>query len=130
MTLIEWKEEFALGVPGVDHEHRELIELINQLHAEVEGAADRAAVIDFLGELHASISAHFALEERMMREADYDEYDAHKDDHERLLDDIHAMIDDVETGSGVDFGGFSARLDDWFSAHFRTLDARLHDRLG
>ena len=31
MKLIEWRDKFQLGIPAVDHEHRELINLINEL---------------------------------------------------------------------------------------------------
>ena len=30
MTLIEWHAEFNTGVAEVDHEHRELVDLINK----------------------------------------------------------------------------------------------------
>ena len=30
MSLMKWKPSFSLGIPGVDLEHRELIEMINQ----------------------------------------------------------------------------------------------------
>ena len=41
-----------------------------------------------LGEIHANISAHFALEEQLMSEAGFEEYTEHKNDHEELLDQI------------------------------------------
>ncbi len=130
MTLIAWREEFALGIPGVDHEHRELIELINRIHAEATGTAHASALVGFLGELHAQISAHFALEEREMRERGYDGYAEHKGDHERLLEEIHEMIEDYEAGRFVDLDRFSRSLDAWFTGHFRDQDARLHRALG
>ena len=126
MTLVEWKPEYNLGVPDIDHEHRELVDLINALHDRLQRGRDDAAVPEFLGELYALISAHFALEERVMREARYDEYEGHKNDHERLLDEIRDLMDDFEVGGDVDLEAFSRRLDHWFSEHFRTKDARLH----
>ena len=32
MSLLQWKSEYAIGIDAVDHEHRELIDLINTLH--------------------------------------------------------------------------------------------------
>lgn len=129
MSLIEWKEQYSLGVAEVDHEHRELIELINELYASLEQAHSDLAVADFLGELYARISAHFALEEKIMRDNRYDEYDDHKADHERLLDRIRDLMDDYEDGVYVDVGQFGKHLDDWFTEHFRTRDARLHKKI-
>ena len=92
MPLIEWQERFRIGIPSVDYEHQEMIALLNELHAGLEADADSADVVDFLGEVFARISAHFALEERVMRERDYDEYEAHKDAHEDLLEQIRDIL--------------------------------------
>ena len=129
MSLIEWKDQYNLGVAEVDHEHRELIELINALYESLEGAQSEIAVAEFLGELYARIAAHFALEEKIMRDSDYDEYEDHKADHERLLDDIRDLMDDYENGVYVDVERFGRLLDEWFSEHFRTRDARLHEKI-
>ncbi|MDH3638168.1 MAG: hemerythrin family protein [Gammaproteobacteria bacterium] len=128
--LIQWKKEFSIGVPSIDQEHEELIELINELHAELESGKSDATIADFLGEIYAQISAHFALEEMIMRENRYDQYDEHKKDHERLLDDIRDMMDDYEDKRIVSDRDLSSRLDSWFSGHFKTHDARLHMRFG
>ena len=130
MTLIEWKDQYSLGVPAIDFEHRELIELINELYDNVQRVGTDTSTADFLGELYARITAHFALEEKIMRDSGYDEYTEHKADHERLLDDIRDLMDDYEDGVYVDLERFGDRLDSWFSEHFRTRDARLHKRLG
>ena len=129
-TLVEWHDDFALGIPDVDHEHRELIELVNTLYATVLESADPEAPSEFFGNLHANVSAHFALEEKMMRNAGYDEYPAHKEDHEVLLDDIRDLMEELEDGLPADLDSFAERLQQWFTGHFRTHDARLHGRIG
>lgn len=130
MSLIEWKKEFSVGVPDVDHEHRELIELINRLHASLDRDNPPITVEEFLGDIYAKISAHFALEEKIMRDHNYDEYQEHKADHERLLDDIRDIMDDCEDNLQFDKDRFAERLNSWFTVHFKTKDARLHRRLG
>ena len=131
MTLIEWRKEFETGVTEVDHEHQELIELINELHDQIGANAPRATVNGFLGEVFAKISAHFALEETVMRKHDYDEYADHKADHEKLLDDLRDIMDDFDAGTGTDYKkALAAAVRDWFVNHFKTKDARLHKQLG
>jgi hemerythrin-like metal-binding protein len=131
MPLVEWEEKFKLGIASVDYEHEELIALINELHAGLESDPPREAVADFLGEIHARISAHFALEEKLMREQRYDAYDAHKSDHEALREEIREIMDGYEAGAYDDPGDtLSESLRAWFTNHFETHDARLHRRLG
>ena len=130
MTLIEWKDEFSVGVAAVDVEHRELIELINSLDAEMLEYATQTKVVQALGEIYARISAHFALEEKIMRDAEYDGYASHKQDHELLLDELLDIIDSVDEAGRYDPAVLSEGLDSWFSDHFRTHDAKLHRKLG
>lgn len=130
MSLITWKDEFSVGVAAVDLEHRELIELINGLDADMHEHASQAKVVETLGEIYARISAHFALEEKIMREAGYRGFATHKEDHELLLDELLDVIDSVDAAGRYDRAGLSRDLDRWFSDHFRTHDAKLHQKLG
>ncbi len=130
MSLIEWKPEFSVGVPAVDYEHRELIELINRLHDNLSDPDSHVTTAEFLGEVYTRISAHFALEEKIMRARNYDEYDDHKADHERLLNEIRDIMDEHDFSGTMDDRLLALRLQAWFTVHFRTKDARLHKYLG
>lgn len=129
MPLLQWKDQYSVGVEAVDHEHKELIALINTLYDELSAKREETSVSAFFGDLFTGISAHFALEERFMREHRYDQLAQHKADHERLLDEIRDIMDDFEDHelAGAALG---ARLDAWFSRHFETHDSRLHKALG
>jgi hemerythrin len=130
MALLQWKAQYSVGIEAVDHEHRELIDLINRLHDELAAKGTAASVETFLGDVYKAISAHFALEERFMREHGYDQLALHKGDHERLLDEIRIIMDEFLDQEDLARDGLSARLDAWFSRHFETHDARLHHALG
>jgi hemerythrin len=126
VSPIAWRDEFAIGLADVDHEHRELIGMINELLESLGPGTGTARIVAALGEIHARIAAHFALEEREMRRLHYIAIGAHKSDHERLLDDILDIMADVELREGYDRGVFEGRLTSWFTEHFRTHDAFLH----
>ena len=129
--LIEWREEFETGLAEVDFEHRQLVDLINALHGEIEADAGKQRIAAFLGEVFARIAAHFALEETVMRKHGYDDYAAHKAEHEALLDEIRDIMDAFEAGAT---GEYRAALGEtvraWFVNHFKTRDAHLHRMLG
>lgn len=127
MTLLAWSERFKLGIPSVDHEHKELIDLINELHATLGQNPEKAQVLAFLEEINTKINAHFALEEKVMRGLGYDELDAHKHDHEDLLDGIRDIMDRAETTPFAELESeLAEQLKKWFGTHFATKDARLH----
>jgi hemerythrin len=130
MALIEWMDHYSVGVEAVDHEHRELIDLINQLHRDLLAGGEESSVTAFLGGIFRAISAHFALEERFMREHRYDQFAEHKAAHEQLLEEMRDIMDGYEDDPQGASEQLSGRLDAWFTQHFKTHDARLHNRLG
>lgn len=129
MVLIKWRDDFKTGIDAVDHEHEQLIALINEAGEAIEVGADRTAIESCLGEIYARISAHFALEEAIMRARRYDQYEDHKADHERLLDQIRDIMDAAELPSERLGRDLAERLQSWFVTHFKTKDPRLHAML-
>ena len=88
MASISWKDEYRINIPSVDHEHQQLIAQINEIFEQLRQDHRAPQVADSLGELHASIAAHFALEEKVMADHHYDQFAEHKADHEELLDEL------------------------------------------
>ena len=130
MSILEWRDEFSVGVPSVDLEHRELIDLINDMHGLIGNGAPHDQVIASLGEIYAQISAHFALEEKFMRDSGYDSFREHKEDHESLLDELRDIMDRVDDDGSYEEDRLAQELGRWFSEHFRTHDAKLHRLFG
>jgi hemerythrin-like metal-binding protein len=129
MALLTWRKEYELGLADVDHEHRELIDVINRIHEQLDADPRGGKALDLLSDLYAQIASHFALEEQHMRAIDYIELDDHKADHERLLDRIRDLMDEFEDNVALDLDAFGVDLDAWFLVHFSTRDARFHRAL-
>lgn len=130
MAFLTWKPEYSVGIDSMDDEHRQMLELINEIHAEMSERRDVDSIEQFLGDTHSAIAMHFALEERVMRDAGYGEYEAHKEDHEDLLDQIRDMMDTFDQDAEAGIRVLGERLSDWFLIHFRSFDASLHGKLG
>jgi hemerythrin-like metal-binding protein len=129
MALLEWKEEYATGIEDVDVEHKDLIDVINRLHELLLADDARLTVPAFFARLIDGVSAHFALEERIMGESAYPDLVAHRADHERLLDEIRDLVEAFAQAEEVDSVDLAMRLEPWFSQHFATHDLRLHTTL-
>lgn len=128
--LLVWSDAFCTGLAGVDHEHRQLIDLINNFYRVMVHGGSDSLTDEFLGEIYARIAAHFALEDRIMREAGYDQYASHKADHEALLDRLRDIMDDAADDESYSHQELARDLEQWFTVHFRTHDPRLHTHLG
>jgi hemerythrin len=90
MTLLQWKDEYSVCIDPVDRKRRELIDLINRVHDELDRtAADSpASVAGLLG----SISAHRALEKKIVQDQVSCDLPSLKADHERLIDELCDLI--------------------------------------
>lgn len=130
-ALLAWKDEYKTGLPGVDHDHEELIVAINRFLGRISDNADGEEVQFHLGEIHSLIESHFALEERIMRDRGYADYQEHKTDHDRLLDEIRDIMDGVGVDEAFPYAPELAdRMGRWFSVHFGTQDRKLHRLIG
>lgn len=130
MKYLLWNEQYSVGVDSIDYEHQNLMEMINMIYAELDDRRDIEEIKRTISDVHTEISAHFALEERIMQQAGYAEYAAHKNDHEELLDQIRTMMDAIEDDPEPILDLLSEELSNWFSGHFVSFDARLHQKIG
>jgi len=127
MALIAWRKDFETGVASIDHEHKQLIETINDVYDALESDPSANDVEGMLGDVHALIEAHFALEEQTMREMAYDAYAEHKAEHDDLLEEILDIIDAVADSADFDYGdALGGEVSAWFGDHFASQDRRLH----
>lgn len=72
MAFIEWNEAlYSVGVKQFDNEHKELIRLINDLHAAMKAGKGRDLLAKTLGQLTDYVKYHFGAEEAIMRQHAY-----------------------------------------------------------
>ncbi|QDS16411.1 bacteriohemerythrin [Xanthomonas arboricola] len=81
MALLVWQDDLNTGIEVIDHQHRRIVEMINQLHA-AHAYLQRLAVAEVIDELIDYTLSHFAFEEELMEEAGYPFSLAHKRVHE------------------------------------------------
>jgi len=126
--LIQWRDDFQTGIASIDHEHKNMVDLINILASDLDSDTPESEIRHSLGRIHEMIEAHFALEEMLMQKHNYAEYRDHKADHDFLLDEILDIMDHIEEFKGTDFrSNLKERVSGWFGVHFSTFDRRLHD---
>ncbi|WP_082411381.1 diguanylate cyclase domain-containing protein [Methylogaea oryzae] len=84
---VMWQPAYACGEPSIDEEHKELFRRANTLlDLAVKHEADPPAVNQAFDELLAHVTAHFAHEEAVLRDHDYEALSRHADQHRVLLE--------------------------------------------
>lgn len=121
MSLVTWSNEFELGMPEIDAQHKVLIDLINQVWVAVIKKPDREAALRILGELEKYTIAHFTAEEIFMREMDYDQFKEHKDSHEKFIARIAQEKTKILAGQAITLEILQF-LKDWLINHILVSD--------
>ena len=139
MAFIEWRQDYSIGIPEADDDHRQLIELINELHeaivrdshSDTIGAAvdELETVLSVLDELLAYGAQHFQVEEDLMLRFAYPDYDKHKEAHAVLADTVQTYRRDFDDGEAVVSMEIVRFLKNWLDAHILDMDRKLGDFL-
>jgi len=130
MRLLNWKDDFSTGVAAADADHRELIDMINRLYDEFGDPDHPRDAAGLIADVLAAVAAHFAEEESLMRSRAYPGFTPHKEDHDRLLDELHDMMDAFAGADEPDSVELSLRLEPWFVRHFHSYDAAMAQAFG
>ena len=96
--LVEWSEELSVGIQEIDEQHKVLVNLLNQLHDAIHQRHGSEAARKILDELADYTRIHFAVEESLMRVLEYPDYEAHKQQHEDLIQQLVDLKEKLDTG--------------------------------
>jgi hemerythrin len=129
MPLLNWKDEYLLGVAALDFEHQDLFACVNQVYAQCSRKADYDTVAGCLARLHTRLAAHFALEENTMREMKNPHYADHKAEHDRFLDEVTGAVAAFEGEfDHAQVDKLAHRVQAWIEGHITTFDRQLVER--
>lgn len=127
--MFEWKQEYCIGHPEIDLQHRRLFELAAELHAAMATGKGKDALSKILGNLVSYTKSHFANEERLMQSVQYPEYRKHKSDHDALTAKVIAFQHDFEIGRVGLTVGLLQFLKDWLMHHIGETDRKIAEYL-
>jgi hemerythrin-like metal-binding protein len=85
--FVEWEDKYSVGIEKIDNQHKQLIEIINRLYYS-RGNSPHAVLGETIQKLIEYTKIHFADEERLMRENNYPDYQAHKKRHEAFIEEV------------------------------------------
>lgn len=125
MRAFDEDESIKTGFSPVDGEHEVQIRLLDAVTGAISSNAgtDEAALV--LDQLVSYTSAHFLSEQLLMRLHAYPDYEAHVQDHDRLIEQVHAVQKAFESGKAPDATDLLIYLRDWLVVHIRTMDRAL-----
>jgi hemerythrin len=121
-----WQECLPTGWAPFDREHEDIIGALGALLSAVN-ASDFGRARAAVQELLRLVEAHFAHEERLMRESGYPQLAQHKEAHDLYRGDIATFASHLaEKGLTPEFRRWSTgRVLEWFRFHVSANDVAL-----
>jgi hemerythrin len=124
VRFIEWSSELSVGIEEIDAQHMVLVNLLNQIHEAIQQRQAAEVTGEIIRQLGEYTRVHFAVEESLMRILHYPEYERHKEEHDRLIEQLEGFR--VKLGSGKSSVSFELAhfLKIWLTKHIMEADKR------
>jgi hemerythrin len=127
MDTLAWRQDYSVGHPLIDEQHKELFRRINLFGDglwEGDGKDQLEKHLRFLAEY---VVEHFKTEESLMVEHRYAQFQAHKQEHDTFVKEVGDLLSGI-TDRGLDSASTIVAFEKscvWTRAHVRGMDQDL-----
>ncbi len=122
--MVEWSNEYSVGVSVMDEEHKGFIGTINKVIAAKQRDYSQEEVEEVLSELVKFAKEHFKNEEAYMSKFEYPDYLLHYNEH--LNFSLHMIIynNQVINGEYKIMDELYNYLQEWLVHHIQKTDKK------
>ncbi|MEZ5583158.1 MAG: bacteriohemerythrin [Candidatus Competibacteraceae bacterium] len=121
-TIAEWSDELSVGIQEIDEQHKALLNILNELNDGIHGVRRKEVRLEILDKLIEYTKTHFAVEESLMRIFAYPRYEEHKQEHDKLIAEIHGFrVKFLEDASAPTYE-LLIFLKRWLTNHIMKVD--------
>ncbi len=124
MALMEWKEEFSVGIKKIDEQHKKLVDMLNHLHNAMKSGEGNEALNRILNEMATYAVEHFRTEEELFTEFAYPQYVEHKKEHDDFVAKVLEFKKQFEDRKMLLSLAVSEFLRDWLMNHILQSDKK------
>ena len=125
MKNIAWDESLSVEVDEIDEDHRRLVDLFNILSNSVAEGESTDYIDAVLEELISCTIWHFRHEERLMMIYKYEALEAHKAEHNKLIESVRALQQKFHEANKQLSNDDIEYLSNWLTEHILGYDMRL-----
>jgi hemerythrin len=102
MAFALWSDDFSIGIPSIDEQHRWLFDATNKLHDELQKPeVHREVVLEVLEGLMDYTMNHFIVEEELFERYQYTDAQAHKALHDKFTASVMDLLTKFEDGEDL-----------------------------
>lgn len=124
MALIEWSDQFSVGIKSVDDQHKVIVTYINELNDAMLANKGNDVMGKILESLVNYTKTHFAYEESFFKKHGYAETEAHTKEHKDLTDQVLKFGQDFKAGKATVSADLMKFLKTWLMNHIMKSDKK------
>jgi hemerythrin-like metal-binding protein len=124
-SLLKWSFTFESGHPGIDAQHKQLINIINQLDATARSGNRLAESRHAMKALIEYVKEHFSYEEALMRRHGYPESDRHQAEHIGFAEKLGSYDLQLKGNPQFDPNHLLSFVRNWLINHILKTDKQL-----
>ncbi len=126
MSTLNWSDDYSVGIPTIDNEHKLLVSLVNDMSRALDTHREFQSQIigDILNTLVHCIHSHFESEEHFLLSNDYPEYSAHKAEHTILRERLERFEKRFRAENVSFTEDMLLYLKDWLVRHIILHDCK------
>ncbi len=125
MPLIDWLDKYNINIKEIDDQHKRLAEIINKFYESLQANKSDKILNKFLDDLLAESVLHFTREETIMILYKYPGYDAVKEEHDILSNELTNIFRGKNENKEAKFTKIAFFLRDWLIDHIFKDDLKL-----
>lgn len=124
-ALVQFDEEHLFGVPAIDEEHRQLMEITNELYRAIKSDTDQAMLDRTFKHLKGYSEEHFNKEDAFMQRTNYPAAAEHKRHHAEFIQRLENLFVAYRGGDKTAGMDLLALLGNWWRNHMEHDDSKL-----
>jgi hemerythrin len=129
MATFDWKDEYSIGFPSIDTQHRKLFSLINEILEGMRAARGPKDIRDTLDELAQYAIYHFSQEEILFQEYGYRKSKEHGIAHELFMKKLEILKASTVNNDKEAYEQSAAFLVKWLEGHILQDDMAYRDAI-
>lgn len=120
--MLKWKKTYNTGNPIIDHQHRRLVRLINDI-IEIINRKESEQLMDVIfEEVIQYTQQHFSYEEKVMKSINYVNVKVHTKLHRKFVKDVLFIKNQVGVATDIMLCDL---LKKWLIAHIAVEDRKV-----
>lgn len=122
MQLMEWTPSLSVNVGSIDHEHKAIVNMINELNEAMLHGKSNEVLGKIIARLTSYTVGHFGHEEKIMRELNYYGYELHKAEHDAFIAKVSEFKRAFVEGKQMLSTEIVHFLKNWLKNHIQGTD--------